>query len=91
MFCCKLKKKTIVTYQMLVQEFGGEVSTKSRISEWFEHYKEGRKSVGKDRHSGRYSTDITLENLIRVAEIIVLFDQIVKSLSYLIILKRPRE
>jgi len=70
-FCFKLNKTEAETHQTLKEAFGEQALSQARTFEWFKHFKDGRKSVEEDKHSGRPSTCTTPEMIAKVGEVIL--------------------
>jgi response regulator of citrate/malate metabolism len=68
-FCFRLNKTTAETHRMLKEAFGEQSLSQERIFEWFKCFKDGRKSVEDDKHSGRPSTSTTTEMIAEVLEV----------------------
>ena len=52
-FCFKLNKTAAETHRMLKEAFGEQALSQARTFELFKRFKDGRKSVEDDKHSGR--------------------------------------
>ena len=62
----QLGKTSSETIEMMQKAFANECMSKTRIKEWYNHFKGGRTSVDSDSRSGRFSTTKTLDNIERV-------------------------
>jgi hypothetical protein len=51
---------------MLTETFGEKALSQAITSEWFKRFKDGRKSVEDDEHSGRPSTCTQLQKLLQM-------------------------
>jgi hypothetical protein len=69
-FCWKLGKTTTETYEMPQQAFGETALSRSKTSEWYSRFKNGRTSSDDDPHTGQPSTMQTKETVDRVNAII---------------------
>jgi hypothetical protein len=70
MFYQKLGKTATETYEMLQQSFGETALSRSKTSEWYSRFKNGRTSIDDDPHTGRPSTARTNETVDRVNAVI---------------------
>jgi hypothetical protein len=61
--CEKLGNDANDTCAMLSENYGGETTKKSNVSEWHKQYKEGRENVEDDESSGRPRSHRTDENV----------------------------
>ena len=52
-FCFQLGKTSSETIQMMQKAFGNECMSKTRIKEWYNHFKGGRTSVDSYSRSDR--------------------------------------
>jgi hypothetical protein len=68
-FCSRLGKTGAETYEMLQAAFGESCLSRSKIFEWYSHFKSGRQSFEDDPHPGRPSISHT-DAMARVQEII---------------------
>ena len=66
LFCFQLGKMNLETIQMMQKAFGNECMNKTRIKEWYNHFKGGRTSVVSDSRSGRPPKTKTLDKIERV-------------------------
>ena len=68
-FCFQLGNTSSETIQMMQKAFGNECMNKTRIKEWYSHFKEGRTSIDSDSRSGRPLMTKILDNieLVRLA------------------------
>jgi hypothetical protein len=69
-FCQKLGKTATETYEMLEQAFGETALCRSKTSEWYSRFKNGRTSIDDDLHTGRSSTAQTNETVDHVNAVI---------------------
>jgi histone-lysine N-methyltransferase SETMAR len=69
-FCQKLGKTATEMYEMLQQAFGETAFSRSKTSEWYSRFKNGRTSINDDPHIGRPSTARTNETVDRVNAVI---------------------
>ena len=51
-FCFRLNKTVAETHRMLKEAFGEQALSQARTSECFKRFKDSRKSVEDDKHSG---------------------------------------
>ena len=69
-FCCKLGKNFTETFQLLNQAPGEDCMSRTQCYDWFEHFKEGKMSVGEDPRPGRPSTSTNDDHVERVRAVI---------------------
>jgi hypothetical protein len=69
-FCQKLGKTDTETYEMLQQAFGETALSRSKTSEWYSRFKNGRTSIDDNPHTGRPSMARTNETVDRVNAVI---------------------
>jgi hypothetical protein len=70
-FCFQLNKTAAETHRMPKEAFGEQALGQARTFEWFKRFKDGRKSVEDDKHSGLPSTCTTTEMIAEVLEVIL--------------------
>ena len=70
-FCFNLKKTAAETHRMLQEACGDNAMSQSKTFLWYRRFKDGQTSVDDDEHSGRPSTNTTLENIAKVREAIL--------------------
>ena len=69
-FCVKLGKTATETLNLLREAYGPEAVGRTQCFEWHRRFQSGRSSLEDDERSGRPSTSITQENVLRIRELV---------------------
>ena len=69
-FCFKLGKTVTETFQMLQQAYGEDCLSHTQCHEWYQHFKSGRMSIEDDPKSGRPSTSMDDDHILKVFAVI---------------------
>ena len=56
---------------MLTKAYGESAMSKTRVSEWYKRFQDGREAVEDDERPGRPSTSTTDENVEKVKEMVM--------------------
>ena len=69
-FCFKIGKTFTETFELMKKFCGDDCLSRARVHEWFTGFRDGRKDINDDEHTGRPKSVITENSIVIVREFI---------------------